>query len=277
MKNTGHEDDQAAEAVARVEVTVGDDVVKRGNVQEIANDDDLRVKRIGESSRRMEIGTARLVILRCIGEFAQHGKASAGAPDGNAAANGVVHGALDGSAAPEIDVVRLVSAGNEDGGSGANGLGDEGIIRGVATGNDQRSNGIFAAERLDVRIVSVGAAGADNQEIAAAGALAKPSDSLVQVFATADERVACVRGRVDIVGASDAEVAVSWRVGGARRTKRRRNRSRCGDEYKDKRQIRDDRNTNAQEVAARRKFTPLDGQVQTGEMSARCSDTESRQ
>lgn len=264
-----------------MEVTVGDDAMKGRDAQEIPNDDDLPVKRIGEGRGRIEIGAVGTVILRGVREFAQHGQAGAGASDGNAVADGVVQGALDGSAAPEIDVVRLVSAGDEDRGGGADGFDDERIIRGVMIGNDERGDGIFVAERLDVRIVGVGTAGADDQEIASAGALAEPDEGMVQVFTAADERVARVRGDMDISGISDAEVAISRRVGGSRRANRQGNRS-CGDnqypeQYKDKRRSGDKQDASAQEATDRRRFKPSAEPARAGETSAQYSEKGSRQ
>lgn len=50
-KNARHKDEKAAEAVARVEVRVGDDVAERRDIQKTASDDDLRIEGIGERSR----------------------------------------------------------------------------------------------------------------------------------------------------------------------------------------------------------------------------------
>lgn len=67
------------------------------------------------------------------------------------------------------------------------------------------------AERLDVRIVGVGARGAENEEIASAGAMAEPHKGLVQIFTAANERVARTSGHMDVVRIPDADVTVSGR------------------------------------------------------------------
>jgi len=69
-ENTGHEDQQAAFAVARVEVGVGDDAVQDRNAEQIGSDDDLTGEGIGEGCVGAQIGTVGRIVLggsRCTG------------------------------------------------------------------------------------------------------------------------------------------------------------------------------------------------------------------
>ena len=207
-ENAGHESDGAAQAVARMEVRIGDNAAQRRNDKKIVSDDDLWMERIGERGGGREIGVVGLVVLRSVSEFAEDGEAGAGASHGNAAANGGVEFALNGRAAPEVDVVGLIATSDEDCRGRANGLRDEWIFGGVAAGNDKRGDGIFVAEILDVGIVSVGATGAYDEKIAARGARAKPLKRLVEIFAAADEGVASVRRDANTFRIADANVLV---------------------------------------------------------------------
>jgi hypothetical protein len=210
-ENARHEDNETAQTVAGVKVRIGDHAVKRGNLQETTNDDDLRVERISERGGRGEIRSIGRIVLGGISEFAEHGEARAGAPDGNAATDGFVESALDGGTGPKVDVVRLVSAGDENGGCSADCLRDEWIVSGVAAGNNERSDGIYVAERLDVRIVCFRAGRTDNEKVAAAGTSAEPDESLVEIRAAADKCIARARRGLDVMGITGAKVAIGRR------------------------------------------------------------------
>lgn len=89
---------------------------------------------------------------------------------------------------------------------------------------------------MNVRIVGVGAARADDKKITTAGTVAKPNESFVQIGAAANQAIAWMRGYQGVVGITDAEVAVGRRVRGAN-SDMQRQRS-CADEREGKSQSR---------------------------------------
>src|SRR5206468_5690858 len=114
---------------------------------------------------------------------------------------------LDGSAFPEIDVVGLVAAGDPEGFGVLDGGDDEGVAGHVAVGNDQGGDGVLGGtELLNVRIVGVGAGGADDEEVAVAAAGAHPLEGGVDVGAAAHEHGAGSGGSGDVVLVADAEI-----------------------------------------------------------------------
>src|SRR5215469_1048938 len=212
------------------------EVAQLRNSQETAHDDDLRVERIGERSRGVQIGAVGGIALSRVGEFAEYGQTCACASNGNAAMNGVVQRALHGSIAPEIDVVRLISAGDKNGRCGAYRSCDKRVIGSITTGNNQRGGRTYVAKRLDVRIVGVGAARANHKKVPTAGPSAKPHEGLVQIGTAANQCIAWVRSHMDVMGISDAEVAVGRRVRSANAGAGRKHCSTNEREGKDKSQ-----------------------------------------
>src|SRR5207245_2338142 len=108
-------------------------------------------------------------------KLAQHGKSRAASTNGNSATHQRVDRVLRGRVLPELDVVGLVAAGNEQSFRLEYDLRHRGMVRGVAVRYDQRGDGILRAQIADVGIVSVGSGGANHQKITAAGFLAHPT------------------------------------------------------------------------------------------------------
>ena len=106
LKNSRHENQKTAQAIAFVEMRVGDDSTEKGDSEEIPNGDYLAIERISKRRRRVEIGAVRRIVLCRVREFAEHCEAGAGASDGNAATNRAIDGAFDWGAAPEIEFSR---------------------------------------------------------------------------------------------------------------------------------------------------------------------------
>src|SRR6185437_15964762 len=128
------------EAVPGVKMRVGNNSVEYRNVEEIAHNYHLRLKRIGECRVRIQIGTVRKIVLGGIYKLAEDGKACACSADGNSASNCSIQRPLRTRAAPEIDVVSLISTGDKNRGSVTDSLRDEGVLRSVAAGNNQSSD-----------------------------------------------------------------------------------------------------------------------------------------
>jgi hypothetical protein len=81
-----------------------------------------------------------------------------------------------------------------------------------AVGDDQSGDGVLVGtELLDVRIVGVGAGGADDEEIAVAAAGAHPLEGGVDVGAAAHEYRAGGGGGGYVVGIADAEIGELFR------------------------------------------------------------------
>src|SRR5205823_5241892 len=154
-------------------------------------------------------GSDSLAGERGVDELGEHVHAGAGASDGNAAGDERVEFGFNGSAFPEIDVVGLVAAGDPEGFGVLDGGDDEGVAGHVAVGDDEGGDGVFVgAELLDVRIVGVGAGGADDEEIAVAAAGAHPLEGGVDVGAAAHEHGAGGGGGGYVVLVADAEIGI---------------------------------------------------------------------
>ena len=108
--------------------------------------------------------------------------------DGHAAVDGVVQFSLDRCTRPEIDVVGLIAAGDKKSACVMDDLRNRGIARRRAIGKDQRSDGVEAAELLNVGIVFVVAGGAQDEEVSAAGAIAEEFERFIEIVAPAHER-----------------------------------------------------------------------------------------
>src|SRR5581483_406954 len=119
---------------------------------------------------------------------------------------------LDGSAFPEIDVVRLISPSDPQGLGALNRTHHERIAGGRAVGNDQGGDGILIrTELLDVGVIGIGSGGANYQEIAVAAALAHPLECGIYICSSAHQDSARRSGTSYVVRIADAKVGILLR------------------------------------------------------------------
>lgn len=206
--DVGEEDEEAAHAVAHFEVGVGKDAGEGGDVEEVSDEGDAGAGGVGEGELGVEGGTVGRVALGRVGVLAEDSEAGAGAAERDVAGDGGVEGVLDGGALPEVDVVGLVAAGDEDGGSVGDGVGGEGVESGGAGGEDKGGDGVDVAEVADVGVVGIGAAGAEDEEVATRGVVAEKAEGGVLVSTAAHEGVAGCGGDGEVGGVADADVLV---------------------------------------------------------------------
>ena len=163
---------------------IADDAGEVGDVHKIAIEGDVAVEGVG---KRLA-GSHALAGESRIDELGEHVHAGTGPADGDATRHERVQTILDGGAFPEIDVIRLVAAGNPQGFRILNSGDNERIAGCGAVGNDEGGDRILIrAELLNIRIVGVGAGGADDEEIAIATATAHPLESGIDIGAAAHE------------------------------------------------------------------------------------------
>jgi hypothetical protein len=103
-----------AQAVAFMEMCIGNDPVKAGMARKFRTMTTWGLNGLASAARELRLGAIPRIVLRRVGEFSEDREAGAGAPYGDAATNRPIDGPLNRSATPEIHVVRLVSARNED-------------------------------------------------------------------------------------------------------------------------------------------------------------------
>ena len=150
---------------------------------------------IGQHVGGSKVVVVGFIFQTAIGELAQHGEAGAGAADGLPAGDIRIDGILHRRALPEVDIARLVAAGNEDRFGMADDIGNRGLLGRVAIGNDQRGHRVELAQAVDVGVVVVVTARPQYQKIAAVCLPAQPAKSLVEVIAAAHHRRTCRRNR----------------------------------------------------------------------------------
>src|SRR5437660_5098452 len=112
---------------------------------------------------------------------------------------------------PEVQIARLVSAGNEEDLGMMNDLGGLGILRSMAVGNDQGCSRVEMAEFLNVGVVVVVTSRAQDQEVATGSFAAEPAESVVEIFAAAEHGDAVARGDGSVRFVANSEVLQSWR------------------------------------------------------------------
>ena len=99
-----------------------------------------------------------------------------------------IDGILDRGALPAANVISLVATGDEEHFGLADDFGDCRIFGGGAIGQNERGDRIQLAELIDVGVVVVVAAGAQDHEVAAIAFFAKPAEGIVEIRAAAHHR-----------------------------------------------------------------------------------------
>src|SRR4029077_12202106 len=132
-EDAAEEGQVAAHAVASDKVRVADERLDSGDIGEGAIESDIASKR---NSERLA-GCDSLAGQRRVNELGQDVHAGAGAANGNAPSDERVQSALDGRPLPEIDVVGLIAAGDEQGFGVLHSAGYKWVTGRRSIGNDE--------------------------------------------------------------------------------------------------------------------------------------------
>src|SRR4051812_5591028 len=203
--DTAEKSKVASHTIARDEVGIVNESLQDGDVDEVLAQSDVP----GIGIRQCLRGRDTLARQSRVNELGEDIHSGTGAADRHALSDQSVQRTLHRGVLPEVDVVRLIAAGNPERLSMLDLVDDERIVGGGAVGNDESGNRVFVgAELLDVGIVGVGSCRADYEEVSVAAALAHPLESCVDVGTSAHEHGACGCGGSDVGGIADAKIGI---------------------------------------------------------------------
>ena len=201
-----HEREESSEAAMLREMRVGDRRRERRVADEILAQLDL----LAVAVLHRPLRNHRVLVRREV-ELARDRQARADASDRHAARARRVDGVTHGGRVPDPQVVGLVPAGEEDPVRRRDAVHDE-RVRGCDPFRDLQ--GLHRVHRVDVehvRVVLLGARGADDDDVAVSGPLEEPRPCLTEVLRATLQHRAGVHGDVDVVGvaAKPRSVAVA--------------------------------------------------------------------
>ena len=177
-----HEGQQPTHAVPSNEVRIRNNVAKRRIRKKIGCDDDLMTIGVGQRRLRSQVRSIRSVVLGRIDELALNGEPGTGSTDGHSASDRTVDVLLDRRTLPEVDVIRLVSARDEDRGCFSYFLRDNRIICRQTVRDYKGCDGIDVTKLADVGVIGVRSRGTDNQEVSASREPTHPFEGGIEVF-----------------------------------------------------------------------------------------------
>ena len=216
LQNSRHEHQRPPQAITRGKMRVGNHFLQQRIVEKLMDDSDARTEGIGQGFGRGEGGPIRSIALSRVHKFAQNGQPSAGSANGHIPRDGLIQSLLHGGSHPEIDVVRLVAAGNEYRFGVAYGRGGKRIFGGGAIRKYQSRDRVDLAKALNIGVIVIVSAGPKDEKIAAAGTLAHPLEGAIEIIAAAQQREASLGLRLHVRGIARAKILIV-RAGGKRR------------------------------------------------------------
>src|SRR5208282_265991 len=107
---------------------------------------------------------------------------------------------------PEIDIARLVAAGDKNRLRLPNDFGDARFQRRLAIWNDERCNGVCLAQAGHIRVVVGAAMRSNNEKVAAVRLAAQPAESFIQIGTAAHHRNPEIGTGLSVVRVTGANV-----------------------------------------------------------------------